>query len=141
MYAAGRVHEVDLERDCVKGKSIPLFDIVPHHPGQRPASGKCWMVLEGPWQGSHVRPIQYRMAPVEFEKEDGPHMPHWEVFQVTRVDGEADVSTGRNLLIRNDHLVVLGESQKRLEMNRHLRGYQVGSRAEDVWKVTPGEGI
>ena len=131
MYVKGGIFQVDLERDRVKGKQIPPNDVVPHHPGRWPAPGKCWMVLEGPWQGKYVRPIQFKNWTEEFESAGERKVPHWEVMEVTRDVGQADISTGRRLLIRDDHLIVLGESQERLKLNKVFTSLQLGSRVED----------
>lgn len=135
MYNKGGIFQVDLEKDRLKGKAIPANDLLPQHPGPRPAPGKCWMVLEGPWQGKYVRPIRYTMHVDRLEGVER-EVPHWEVFEVIRDHMQPDIPGDMRLFVRDDHLIVLGESQQVLKLNMHLNSYHVGSRV-DPWIVGP----
>lgn len=142
----GQVHEVVPNKGNMrKGDPLPADDLVVQHPGQRPSSGKCWIVLEGPWQGTYVRAVRYRAWNEEFEGQSNEKVPHWEVLEVTRQGGKTDTATGRRLLICNDHLAIIGDSQHILNINKPFISYQLGSRDDDdhqnPWVVHPEDSL
>lgn len=129
----GEIYEIDLQKGGMrKGGPLPPQDLIPQHPGPRPTAGKCWMVLEGPWQGTYVRPIRYIQHAEQFEGPSEKTVPHWELFEVIREAGNAfaDVPTDRRLLIRDDHLIVIGDNHRTVQLNKHLQDLKVTSRVE-----------